>query len=153
MSPTKELSVGAMAPDFSLSDEQGSRIRLSDFRKKQAVVLIFYPGDLTPGCTLQLCSIRDDWKNFVTNQIAVFGINHANQVSHQKFSKKYSFPFPLLIDADKKVSAQYGAIQKLFSATVIRRSVVGIDKDGVIRFLKRGMPKDAEILKIMKSYS
>jgi peroxiredoxin Q/BCP len=99
---------------------------------------------------MQLCAVRDDWSKFQSAGIAVFGVNHADAESHHKFIKHYTFPFPLLIDAGKKISALYGATKPLFKATVIKRSVVGIDKDGVIRFLKRGMPKDNDILKVMK---
>lgn len=152
MEPTS-IAVGERAPAWSLKDQTGRVVKLSDFTGKQPVVLIFYPGDLTPGCTLQLCAIRDDWEKFRELGIAVFGVNHAEADSHQRFIDKHQFPFPLLIDKNKKVSAAYGAVKKFFKATVIKRSVVGIDKDGIIRFLKRGMPKDVEILKAMKSYS
>jgi peroxiredoxin Q/BCP len=147
------IAVGERAPNWSMKDQAGRTVKLSDFIGKQSVVLIFYPGDLTPGCTLQLCAIRDDWEKFRTLGIAVFGVNHADADSHQRFIDKHHFPFPLLIDKTKKTSAAYGAVKKFFKATVIKRSVVGIDKEGVIRYLKRGMPKDADILKTMKTYS
>jgi peroxiredoxin Q/BCP len=147
--PEKELAVGKNAPDFSLADQAGKPVRLSDFRGKQAVVLIFYPGDMTPGCTLQLCAIRDDWQKFREAGIAVFGVNHADAASHARFAGKYRFPFPLLVDEGKAVSKKYGAMKKLFKANVIKRSVIGIGKDGVVRYVRRGMPRDAEILKAM----
>lgn len=136
-----------------MKDPEGKTVKWSDFKGKQALVLIFYPGDMTPGCTVQLCAIRDDWKKFRELGIAVFGVNHAEADSHRRFIEKYHFPFPLLIDKNKKVSARYGAIKKFFKATVIKRSVIGIDKDGIIRYLKRGMPKDADLLKAMKPYA
>ena len=151
--PESSLKIGDKAPDFTLKDEHGTSVSLSDFRDKQAVVLIFYPGDMTPGCTMQLCAVRDDWQKFQEANIALFGVNHANADSHEAFIKKHSFPFPLLIDTGKKVSERYGAIRGYFKVQIIRRSVIGVDKDGVIRYLKRGMPKDADILKIMKQYS
>lgn len=145
----QELAVGMPAPDFTLKDQDGRSVKLSSFRDKQSVVLIFYPGDMTPGCTMQLCAIRDDWQKFRDAKIAVFGINFAEAASHATFIKKYSFPFPLLIDPNKKVSALYGAVRPLFKATIIKRSVIGIGKDGIIRYLKRGLPKNADILKAM----
>ncbi|HEU0050580.1 MAG TPA: peroxiredoxin [Patescibacteria group bacterium] len=148
-----ELHIGQKAPDFSLKNEQGEVVQLSHFEGKQPVVLFFYPGDLTPGCTLQLCAVRDDWQKFEDLGIAVFGINHANAESHQKFIKKYSFPFPLLIDPGKKISMLYGAIRDIFRVQVIRRTVVGIDKQGTIRYQKRGMPKNSEILKAMQKFA
>jgi len=144
-----ELKLGDMAPDFTLPDQDGKDVKLSAFRGKRKVVLVFYPGDMTPGCTMQLCAIRDDWSKFVAADTAVFGINHGDKDSHQRFIKTHGFPFPLLIDKDKKVSAKYGAIKSLFGHKVIKRSVVGIGKQGEIDFLKRGMPKDADIIKAM----
>lgn len=144
---TTQLKIGDSAPAFSLKDQNGKDISLKNFLDKQDVVLIFYPGDLTPGCTIQLCSIRDDWSKFTRQNIAVLGINHADEESHSTFVEKHKFPFPLLVDTDKKISKKYGAIKKLFSATVIKRTVVGIDKKGKIIYYKPGMPKDADILK------
>lgn len=144
---TKELAVGDKAPDFTLPDQDGNDVTLSDFKGKKNVVLIFYPGDLTPGCTVQLCAVRDDWSKFAKADAVVFGMNHGDADSHTKFIKKYTFPFPLLVDKDKKVATKYGALKKFFKAVVIKRSVVVIDKDGKIVFLKSGMPKDTDILK------
>jgi peroxiredoxin Q/BCP len=149
--PAPELSVGGKAPDFTLKDQEGTEVTLSDFKGKKNVVLVFYPGDMTPGCTMQLCAIRDDWSKFIRTDTVVFGINHGDAESHEAFIKKHAFPFPLLIDKDKKVSARYGATKKFFKAVVIKRTVVVVGKDGTILFLKRGMPKDADILKAISS--
>ena len=147
---TTTLKVGDKAPAFSLQDQKGKDVKLKDFLGKKNVVLIFYPGDMTPGCTIQLCGIRDNWPKFNMTDTAVFGINHADAKSHEQFIKKYSFPFPLLVDTEKKVSKKYGAIKKLFSAIVIKRTVVVINKEGIIAFYKHGMPKETEILKSIK---
>lgn len=143
----KELVVGAKAPLFTLSDARGKAVALKDFRGKKNVVLVFYPGDMTSGCTMQLCAIRDDWKKFLAADTVVFGVNQAEAASHARFTKAYHFPFPLLVDAGRRVSAKYGAIRKYFKATIIRRTVVGIDKEGTIVYLRRGMPKNVDILK------
>lgn len=150
--PEHELKIGDKAPSFSLKDETGKLVRLADFKDKQAVVLFFYPGDMTPGCTMQLCSIRDNWQKYSGLGLAVFGVNHASAVSHLAFRDKHSFPFPLLIDTNKKVSQSYDATRSILKALVIKRSVVGIDKRGIVRYLKRGMPRDQEILKVMKAW-
>lgn len=144
-----ELKIGDKAPAFTLKTQAGKEISLKDFKDKQPVVLIFYPGDMTPGCTIQLCGIRDNWAKFAEAGVAVFGVNHANAESHANFADKHQFPFPLLIDADKKISKKYGAVKKLFSATVIKRTVVAINKDGIVVFYKHGMPKEADILKAL----
>lgn len=150
---THELRLGEKAPAFTLKDQAGQTVRLADFRGHKSVILIFYPGDMTPGCTIQLCAVRDDWSKFKDSDLTVFGVNHAKAESHAEFSKKFSFPFPLLVDSTKRVSAAYGAVRKIFSTIIIRRSVIGIDAGGIIRYIKRGMPKNADILKAMKPYA
>lgn len=143
----KQLAHGMKAPAFTLKTEAGKSVSLADFKGKKNVILVFYPGDMTSGCTMQLCAIRDDWKKFTGADTVVFGVNHADADSHKAFIKKYRFPFPLLIDTGKKVSTRYGALKKFFKAIIIKRSVVGIGKDGTIFYLRRGMPKDSDILK------
>ncbi len=143
---TTTISVGDNAPDFTLDDQQGNETSLATFRGTQSVLLIFYPGDDTPGCTKQLCAIRDDQQAFKERGVAVFGVNHAGTASHTKFVEKHKLTTPLLIDTDMKVSAQYGAIKKFFGKGIIMRSVVLVDKQGIIRYVKRGLPPDAEIL-------
>jgi peroxiredoxin Q/BCP len=145
----KQPVVKDQAPEIALPDQNGRPIRLSDLKGKKNAVLIFYPGDMTPGCTLQLCSLRDEWPKIIATGTAVFGINHADAESHTTFRKKYDFPFPLLIDAGKKVSAAYGAVRELFGHRVIRRTVVVVDKEGTIAYIKHGMPKTSDILKVL----
>lgn len=149
----KDLHVGDRAPELNLKDASGQTISLTGFHKRQPVVLVFYPGDLTPGCTIQLCAIRDDWKKFQEANIAVFAVNHGDATSHQRFTAAHTLPMPLLVDPQKKVCAAYGAIRSVFGIKLIRRRVVGIDKDGIVRYIKNGMPKDVDILKAMKPYS
>lgn len=143
----KKLAIGDRAPLFTLKREDATKVSLRDFRGKRDVLLFFYPGDMTSGCTIQLCAVRDDWKKFKNVKLAVFGVNHADADSHKKFIDTYQFPFPLLIDSGKKVSKKYGAIKPYFKTEIIKRSVIGIGKDGKIFYLKRGMPKNNEILK------
>lgn len=144
------IKVGDKAPLFSLKNQKGQTISLKSYQAKQNVLLIFYPGDDTPGCTTQLCNLRDDFSKFKKYNCVVFGINHADKNSHQKFIKKYTFPFDLLIDTDKKISKKYKALKFMFGNESIKRSVVLIDKQGKIAFLKRGMPEDKEILAVLK---
>lgn len=136
------LTVGAKAPAFSLADQNGQAVTLDEHRGKRNVVLIFYPGDKTPGCTKQLCAVRDQFDLFTRNDTAVFGVNPQGAESHQRFAQKHGFPFPLLVDRDKKVASAYGC--KGMLAT--RRTVYGIDKEGIIVFARRGMPSNEEIL-------
>lgn len=144
--------VGDRAPEFVLTDEKGKEHRLSEERNTGSVVLIFYPGDRTPGCTIQLCAVRDDWQAFRDLGIKVFGMNHADADSHRAFSSAHGFPFPLLVDPKRSVAAKYGA-RKGIGLVITTRTVVGISSDGIIRYRRVGLPKNAEILKAMKPFS
>lgn len=134
------LPVGAPAPDFSLPDDSGSIVTLSALRGKK-VVLVFYPGDDTPGCTKQLCQFRDDWSQARAAGVEVFGVNPGSARSHVKFRQKYKFPFPLLVDESQKVAELYHA-----NGLIVKRTVYLIGADGVIRFSRRGMPAPSEVL-------
>ncbi len=136
------LAVGSVAPDFSLKSQSGQTVSLSSFRGKSHVVLIFYPGNETPVCTQQLCEIRDDYSKFEGKGAVVFGINPANQKSHQKFSQKHEFQFPLLIDSKGEVASAYASK----GALMTKRTVYVIDLEGKIIFAQRGKPPVADIL-------
>ncbi len=135
------LPVGTPAPDFSLPDDSGKKITLSDLRGKR-VVLVFYPGDDTPGCTKQLCQFRDEWSDVRSAGVQVFGVNPQSARSHDKFRKKYKFPFPLLVDEGQKVAELYHA-----NGLFVKRTVYLVGTDGVIRFAQRGMPDPSEVVK------
>ncbi len=141
--PSEMLSVGQKAPDFAVQDESGQMHRLSDYTGNEKLVLVFYPGDNTPGCTAQLCAIRDDWSQFQDSEVAVLGVNPAGSESHSKFAEKYDFPFPLLVDSEEEMIRAYGAQGAMGFP---KRTVYAIDKDGVIVFAERGMPANSEIL-------
>jgi peroxiredoxin Q/BCP len=140
------LSVGQQAPDFDLEDESGNRVRLADFRGKSAVVLMFYPADSTPGCTKQLCTARDDHDRYVAAGVAVFGVNPGSVAAHKKFAAQHSLKTPLLLDNGGRVSRAYDALMPIPIITLVNRTVVGVDKDGVVRFYERGMPGTDKIL-------
>lgn len=137
------LKTGDKAPEFTLKNQKGEGVSLSQFKGKKNVVLIFYPGDSTPGCTKQLCAVRDDFEKFVKADVEVFGVNPQSAESHQKFITKQNFQFSLLIDDEKKTITDYKAGGLLMT----KRTVYGINKDGIIVFAQRGMPSNDEILK------
>ncbi|RJO59827.1 peroxiredoxin [Candidatus Parcubacteria bacterium] len=142
--------VGQPAPVFELADENGKLVKLSDYLGRQPVVLIFYPGDDTPGCTKQLCAIRDDAKEFAKLKIAVFGVNPGSRQSHFAFKHKYGLTAKLLVDEGKRVAQKYGAIKKFFKAVIVKRTVVAIGKSGKIIYYQPGLPENAEILNALK---
>jgi len=139
------IEEGQKAPDFTLPDSQGNTVSLHDFSGKENVVLIMYPGDDTPGCTKQLCAVRDNIDDFGKYNTTVLGINHEDSESHNKFIKKYGLKNPLLIDEGRKVIGQYDAIGSFLGHPSTKRSVIVIDKTGAIRKIWRGLPSHQEI--------
>jgi peroxiredoxin Q/BCP len=127
---------GKNAPDFTLADQDGKPVSLSDFAGKKAVLLYFYPKDDTPGCTKEACGFRDEIRAFAKLGVAVLGVSPDGGASHQRFIAKYKLPFPLLSDPDRKVMKRYGAFgEKMMygkkTQGVIRSSVL-IGKDGKV---------------------
>ena len=140
------LNIGQDAPDFELLDEQGNTVRLAEFRGKQSVVLMFYPGDNTPGCTAQMCAARDDYDKYQAAGIAVFGVNPGSEKAHQRFAEKNNLRTPLLLDDGARVSKAYDALMPIPLMTIVNRTVVGIDREGKIAFYRRGMPSTETIM-------
>jgi thioredoxin-dependent peroxiredoxin len=102
-----ELTIGSPAPDFKTTDQDGKQVSLSDLKGKK-VVLYFYPKDMTPGCTAESCSLRDNYKALQKAGYEVFGISSDDEKSHRKFIAKEKLPFSLLADVDKSVHHLYG---------------------------------------------
>ena len=149
MSDNSKASVGSVAPDFSLPDGDGKQWRLSDYRGK-VVVLLFYPGDETPICTRQLCSVRDRWEDYVATGAEVVGISTDSVESHQNFAEHHQLPLRLLSDRAGEVAKLYSA-RSLIPGKVAR-SVFVIDPNGIIRHadirpLGLFRPKDDETIK------
>ena len=146
------MDANEKALDFSLKDGDGSNWTLSD-RRGKTVVLLFYPGDNTPVCTRQMCSVRDHWSEYQATGAEVIGISTDTVESHQGFAEKHSLPFRLLSDPDGKVSAQYGMKSWLPGRSA--RGVVVIDKEGKIAYskvqpLSLFRPADEDVLHAIK---
>ena len=105
------LAVGDKAPQFTLNDGEGNKVKLSDFKGKK-VVLYFYPKDLTPGCTVEACAFRDDIGPIKKLGAVVLGVSADTEKTHQKFTEKHGLNFPLLADVDHSMSEKYGAWQE-----------------------------------------
>ncbi|MCX6521905.1 MAG: peroxiredoxin [Actinobacteria bacterium] len=129
------IGVGDRAPDFTLPSTGGTQVSLDDFAGRP-VVLVFYPGDDTPVCTKQLNSYNDDLAQFEALDAQVLGISAQGIESHEKFSGKHGFKFPLLADTDKKVAGLYGTLGPIGFP---RRSVFIIDATGVVRYAHRAI--------------
>ena len=98
------LATGMKAPDFTLKNQHGEEVRLSDFLGKK-VVLYFYPKDSTPGCTRQACAFAASYEAFKAQDIVVIGVSKDSVASHVKFAEKYDLPFVLLSDRSSRPSS------------------------------------------------
>jgi thioredoxin-dependent peroxiredoxin len=137
---SEPLAVGARAPDFTLSDQDGNRVSLAALRGKN-VVLVFYPRDETSVCTKQLCEFRDRWPDVQSKNTVVFGVNPQDAASHAKFREHRQYPFPLLTDEGQKMGELYHT-----RGLIVKRTVYLIGPDGIIRYAKRGKPDPLEVL-------
>ena len=147
------MNIGDTAPNFKLKDGDGNDWRLSDHKGK-TVVLLFYPGDNTPVCTAQLCSVRDHWSEYQATGAEVVGISTDTVESHDKFAEKHSLPLRLLSDADRKVSEQFDMKSWLPGRSA--RGVVVIDGNGKIAYHKTQpmslfKPSNADVLAAIKA--
>ena len=129
------LKVGERAPDFTLPGTDQREYSLSQYRGKP-VVLVFYPGDDTPVCTKQLNSYNDGIDQFAELDAQVLGISAQDVASHEAFSDKHGFAFPLLADVDKKVADLYGTLGPIGFP---RRSIFIVDGEGIIRYAHRAI--------------
>ena len=129
------VGVGDKAPDFELPGTGGSRYSLAQF-SGQPVVVVFYPGDDSPVCTRQLNSYNDELEAFNAVGAQVLAISAQDVTSHEQFSGRHGFRFPLLADTDKKVAEAYGTVGPLGFP---RRSVFVVNAEGVITYAHRAI--------------
>ena len=108
------LKVGDSAPDFSLIDQHGKPFYSKDVFGKKYMIIYFYPKNNTPGCTTEACHFRDSYEDFTDNGAVVVGISADSEKSHRRFADKYSLPFTLLADSDKKVRRLFKVENNMF---------------------------------------
>lgn len=128
----QKLSTGDQAPTFSLENQEGKMVSLSDFKGKKWVVLYFYPKDETPGCVAEACAFRDQYEVFVEEGAEVIGVSSDSTRSHQAFSKRRNLPFSLLSDKGQKVKKRY-QVENAFFGLLPGRETFVIDPEGVIQ--------------------
>lgn len=129
------LKIGDKAPYFEGIDQNGNLVNLEQFKGKK-LVLYFYPKDNTPGCTAEACNLRDNYSVFLSKGYAVVGVSADSVKSHQNFAAKYSLPFSLVSDTEKKILKAYNAYgeKKMYGKTVmgtIRKTYI-INEEGYI---------------------
>mgnify|MGYP000085201973 FL=1 len=134
--------IGTAATDFSLVNQRGEKVSLTDFRGKKNVVLYFYPKAMTPGCTVQACGIRDSKDQFDALDTVVMAVSPDSVDKLIKFEDKQELNFILLSDEDHQVTESYGAwnLKKFMGREYmgVLRSTFIIGKDGLIKHV---MPK------------
>lgn len=146
------MKTGEKAPDFTLKDLNGNDWRLADHAGK-TVVLLFYPGDNTPVCTAQLCSVRDHWSDYQATGAEVVGISTDSADSHKSFAGKHSLTLNLLADEKGEVVEKYAMKSWLPGRSA--RGVVVVDKTGNVAYhkvqsLSVFKPSDDEVLAAIK---
>lgn len=136
MAPATVLQEGRPAPDFTLADQEGKRVTLSELRGSK-VVLYFYPKDDTPGCNKEACGFRDLQAEFDKLGTVILGVSPDSVASHQNFRDKFGLPFPLLSDENKEVVQLYGVWKEknMYGRKYmgVERTTFVIDSDGTIR--------------------
>lgn len=144
------LAVGAKAPEFNEVLATGNRrISLSDYAEKY-LIMVFYPKDQTPGCTKQLCALRDDIAMFECLNTEILGVNPGSLESHERFVKAQRYPFPILVDTDAVITKAYGA-QKPEGG--VQRTVYIVGPDGSVVFAQQGMPSDEQLAEAIRQHS
>jgi peroxiredoxin Q/BCP len=123
-SERRSMKVGQKAPDFTVQDDSGKTVRLSDFKGKK-VVLYFYPKDDTPGCTREACDFRDSLAVLRKQGAVVLGVSADSVESHRKFKAKFDLNFPLLADTDRKIIEDYDVWKE---KSMYGRKYMGIER-------------------------
>ncbi len=129
------LKVGDKAPELGIKDQNGKNHQLADYKGKK-IILYFYPKDLTPGCTMESCNLRDNYDVLKNKGYEVIGVSADNELKHQKFIAKHKLPFNLLADTNKELLNRYGiwGEKKFMGKTYdgIHRTTFIIDEEGMI---------------------
>nr|GKH17804.1 bacterioferritin comigratory protein [Corynebacterium striatum] len=156
MTEAKRLEIGDVAPSFTLSDDQGNSVSLSDFAGKR-VLVYFYPRANTPGCTKEACDFRDSLEQLNGLDIAVVGISPDKPEALAKFRADHELSFPLLSDPEKETLAAYGAFgeKKNYGKVVqgVIRSTFLVEPDGTIGQAMYNVKATGHVARVMKGLS
>jgi len=147
-------NTGDAAPDFQLKDQNGNDVKLSRLRGKN-VVLYFYPKDDTSGCTREACDFRDEHSALEAAGAVVLGVSPDDTKSHMKFATKYSLPFPLLADTERKVCDAYGVWgeKSLYGRKFlgVTRATFVIDTEGKVAHVWPKVKVDGHVQEILQT--
>ncbi len=145
--PASLLGAGSTAPAFDLYAHDGSRVQSADMLDKEHYVLVFYPGDDTPGCTIQLQDFSRLAERFAEQDCRIFGVNAAPAESHCRFIKARQLAVPLLVDTDRRLAVAYCTARP--GVPVTFRSVFVVDKKGIVRTAMKDMPDPEAVLALV----
>ena len=147
MTTPKKINVGDKITPFKATLQTGIEIDSSSLlRENPYLLLIFYPGDDTPGCTKQLCGVRDIYEEYKKLGVKVLGVNQGSQESHQKFIDKYTYPFDIIVDTDKKLAREFGAIGKFFGNEITKRGVFLLNSEHEVVYQVWGQQNNQKII-------
>lgn len=150
------LQPGDKAPPFSLLSDADTTVNLEDLRG-QRVVLYFYPKDDTPGCTVEACDFRDNWRAVQDAGVMVLGVSPDGPESHRAFKEKFDLPFPLLADEDHAVAEAYGAWGEKMNYgrtyTGLIRSTFIIDPEGSIQQVFANVKAKGHVGRVLSALS
>ncbi len=137
------LDVGASAPDFVLRDQNNAEIRLSDFRGRRNVLLVFYPFAFTGICQSELWAVRDNLADFQNDDVQVLAVSVDTVFAHKVWAEREGYEFPLLADfwPHGAVAQAYGVFNERSGGA--NRGTFVIDREGVIRFAEMNKPGEA----------
>ena len=153
---SSDLKVGQKAPDFTVMDDKGEKVKLADLKGKK-VVLYFYPKDDTPGCTKEACAFRDGIDKIKKRGAVVLGVSADSVESHKKFKSKFDLNFPLLADSDKKMIEAYGVWKEksMYGKKYmgIERTTFVIDENGKIAHIFPKVKVDQHYDEVLEALS
>ena len=156
MAPTQRLEVGDKAPAFSLTDADGNKVSLADYRGGK-VIVYFYPAASTPGCTKEACDFRDNLRKLNEAGLDVVGISPDKPEKLAKFRDEEALTFPLLSDPDRKVLTAWGAYgeKKMYGKTVqgVIRSTFVVDEKGKIGVAQYNIRATGHVAKLRRDLS
>lgn len=146
--PDTLLGAGSEAPPFDLQDQEGNRVTTAELAGEKHYLLIFYPGDSTPGCTKQLHDFELLRERFAEQDCLVFGVNGADEASHRAFVQEQCYSFPLLVDAGRSLAVEYQTARRGVPTTF--RSVFVVDKGGIVRLAMKDYPDPEAVLRTVE---
>ena len=145
--PPALLGAGSEAPSFNLADHKGDRVRSDDLKGESHYILVFYPGDDTPGCTMQLQSFTELADAFAEQNCRIFGVNAADAASHCRFVESKGLGMSLLVDVGRELAVAYRTARH--GVPVTFRAVFLIDKTGIVRSAMKDMPEPRALLSLV----